>query len=182
MRFGKYFSPNKEWVPESIMSAASKDVLIVSGSGNESYNIDDLLGYPNDVGENGKEISDNFISVGATASRYGSNLVASYSNFGKSNVDVFAPGSDILSTTPGSQYEEQDGTSMASPAVAGIAAMVRSYYPKLSASQVKEIILKSGLPLKTKVSFNGDIKSFAEFSKSGRLANLYNALILASKY
>jgi subtilisin family serine protease len=182
MSFGKYFSPNPEWVHEAITYAASKDVLIVAGAGNESYNIDEIKSFPNDENENGKEITNNYIVVGATGSQYGSNLVASYSNYGKKNVDIYAPGSDILSTTPNNNYEKQGGTSMASPGVAGIAAMVRSFYPKLSATQVKEIVLKSGLQLKTKVSFAGEIKSFEELSKSARLANLYNALLLASKY
>lgn len=182
MSFGKYYSPHPEWVHEAIKYAASKDVLIVCGSGNESLNIDEKVSYPNDHDNTRREISENFIVVGATESRYGSGLVASYSNYGKKNVDVFAPGSEILSTIPNNEYEEQGGTSMASPGVAGIAALLRSYYPKLSASQVKEIILKSGLKLKTKVSYEGGIKSFAEFSKSASLANLYNAMLLASKY
>ena len=111
-------------------------------------------------------------------------MVSSFSNFGKINVDIFAPGGEIYSTTPQNDYESFGGTSMASPAVAGIAAMIRSQFPSLKASQVKEILINSGTPLITKVIVGGDpnnVKSFTELSKSGRIANLYNALILAEE-
>jgi subtilisin family serine protease len=122
--------------------------------------------------------------VGALEPKYGSNIVASFSNYGKQNVDVFAPGAKIYSTTPQNEYDTKGGTSMAAPAVAGIAALIRSYYPKLTAVQVKQIIMDSGLAIKTKVVVGGDtnsIKSFAELSKTGRIVNAYNAFIMAAK-
>ena len=73
---------------------------------------------------------------------------------------------------------------MAAPAVAGVAALIRSYFPKLTAAQVKKVLMDSGLPLKTKVIVGGDsnnIKPFSELSSSGRIVNAYNALILASR-
>ena len=110
--------------------------------------------------------------------------MADYSNYGKINVDIFAPGSEIYSTVPNNKYEYFDGTSMASPAVSGIAAIIRSQYPTLSATQVKRIILESGIVLNQKVTVGGiqaDQKPFASLSKSGKIVNLYNALILASQ-
>ena len=86
----------------------------------------------------------------------------------------------VYSTTPENEYDFKNGTSMAAPGVAGIAALVRSQYPKLSAAQVKQVILDSGLPLTTKVVVAGDasnVKPFADLSKSGRIANAFNALI-----
>ena len=130
----------------------------------------------------GAEISNTFIKVGATGPRYGSSLVAGYSNYGKNTVDVFAPGSQIYSTYPKQSYEYAQGTSMASPLVAGVAALVFSQYPNLSAAQVKEILMKSGLAINKKVSLeNRDVVPFSKLSKSGKLINAYNALIMASK-
>ena len=146
--------------------------------------MDDLPNYPNDTGYGG-EISDNFIEVGATEWRYGSDMIADYSNYGKNSVDIFAPGSKIHSTYPENTYKSIDGTSMAAPGVAGIAALIRSLYPHLTAPEVKRIILNSGLALGTKVVVPGNsgaVEPFGGLSKSGRLANAYNALILAGQY
>lgn len=183
MSFGKYYSPHSDWVKEAIIYAETKDVLLISGAGNESLNLDNKSSYPQD-NENGAEFANNFISIGATEEKYGSGMVAYYSNYGKSNVDVFAPGSNIYSTYPNNTYKAEGGTSMAAPAVAGIAALIRSYYPKLKAAQVKEIILNSGLPIKAKVVVAGkpeNVRSFSEICKSGKIVNAYNALVMASQ-
>jgi len=184
MSFGKQYSPHSDWVRNAIAYAGKKDVLLIAGAGNDGLDLDQKASYPNDQINNGPEVSDNYINVGAIDSKYGSEMVANYSNYGKINVDVFAPGSDIYSTVPHNDYESFDGTSMASPAVAGIAALIRSQYPKLTASQVKHAIMDSGLQLNIDVEVGGnpsDIKPFKDLSKSGRIVNLYNALILASK-
>jgi len=183
--FGKYFSPNPEWVIDAIKYAAENDVLIVNAAGNEGIDLDSNRVYPNDQDpENTNEVADNFLTVGALNYEYGSGLVANFSNYGKSNVDVFAPGTKIWSTTPNDTYEYLQGTSMAAPAVAGIASIIRGYYPKLSAAQVKQIIMNSGLSTKASVIVGGDntnTKKFESLSSSGKMANLYNALILADQ-
>lgn len=137
--FGKSFSPKAEWVYDAIKYAASKDVLIVHAAGNdgEDLEIPENRNYPNDDMGQSQEFVDNMITVGALSSSYGSEMVASFSNYGNHRVDVFAPGAEIYSTMPNGEYEFQGGTSMAAPAVAGVAALVRSYHPELSASQVK---------------------------------------------
>jgi subtilisin family serine protease len=183
--FGKYFSSNPEWVINAIEYAAANDVLIVNAGGNEGINLDEDTVYPNDqTPEDTEEISDNFLTVGALNYEYGANLVADFSNYGKRNVDVFAPGTKIWSTTPNNEYEFLQGTSMASPAVAGVAAIIRSFYPKLSAAQVKQIIIDSGLTTNAEVIVGGDrnnTQKFKDLSTSGKMVNLYNALILASQ-
>lgn len=183
--FGKYFSTNPDWVIDAIKYAADHDVLIVNAAGNDAEDLDQKRIYPNDQYPAApQEISDNFISVGALNYEYGSDMVASFSNYGKTNVDVFAPGVKIWSTTPNNEYEFMQGTSMAAPEVTGVAAMIRSYYPKLTASQVKHVIMDSGLPSNATVIIGGDennTKKFSDISTSGRIVNLYNALILASK-
>ncbi|MFV0564992.1 MAG: S8 family peptidase [Flavobacteriaceae bacterium] len=181
--FGKSYSPHSDWVRDAIAYASKNDVVFVHAAGNESKNVDTEPNFPDD-NVNFKEISDTYIRVGALNPKYGSNMVADFSNYGKNNVDVFAPGAQIYSTMPGNEYKAQGGTSMAAPAVAGIAALIRSQYPNLSAAQVKQIILNSGLPLNNKVVVGGDtnnVKPFNQLTKTGRIVNAYNALIMAAK-
>lgn len=181
--FGKSFSPHSQWVRDAIIYAGEKDVLFVHAAGNDSENIDVEHNYPNDAFGTGPEVSDNFITVGSLTNKYGSTMVSNFSNFGKVNVDVFAPGSDIYSTMPENEYDMQSGTSMAAPNVAGVAALIRSQYPSLTAAQVKKVLMDSGLPIKAKVSVGSkrQVKSLSEISTSGRIINAYNALILASQ-
>ena len=184
--FGKSFSPNAEWVYEAIQYAASKDVLIVHAAGNDSHNIDDSSNpnYPNDHRFGTQEIANNVITIGSLAPEYGPEMLSVFSNYGARNVDLFAPGSDIYSTMPGSEYDYSDGTSMAAPAVSGVAALIRSYYPKLSAVQVKQILMQSGLTTKTELLVpgqNGKTARFNEVAKSGKMLNAYNALLLADQ-
>lgn len=181
--FGKYYSPNKEWVQDALKYAASKDVLVIFAAGNDSKDLDVVNKYPSDSYDGAPEISNNVIIVGALNVEYGSNMVAPFSNYGKKNVDVFAPGMKIYATTPNQTYEYLQGTSMASPNVAGVAALIRSYYPKLTAAQVKQIIMNSGLALKNDVKVGEDQHkaNFSEVSKTGRIVNAYNALIMADQ-
>jgi len=183
--FGKYYSTHPDWVNDAIKYAADNDVLIVNAAGNEGLNLDENRVYPNDEwpGQT-QEIADNFINVGAMTSEYGSNMIASFSNYGQGSVDVFAPGAGIYATVPNNEYEYLSGTSMASPNVAGVAAVIRSLFPKLTAAQVKKVILDSGLSPSADVILSGDsskVKPFAEISETGNMVNLYNAIILASK-
>ena len=184
MSFGKSFSVNKEWVFEAIKYAAEKDVLLVHAAGNDGKNIDTANNWPNDSKDKEVEFADNMLTVGAMSLNYDKNLPATFSNYGKKNVDVFAPGVQIYSTVPKDEYEKYNGTSMASPEVAGIATLVRSYYPQLSASQVKHIIMNSGVKIDFKVIKPGEKEEmvpFSDLSVSGSVVNAYNALILADK-
>lgn len=189
--FGKSFSPHKDWVYDAIKYAAKKDVLIVHAAGNDGYNIDETknINYPNDSQDNIKEFADNLITIGAINKQYGENVVAPFSNFGKINVDVFAPGEEIYATVPNNKYKYLQGTSMASPNAAGVAALIRSYYPKLKAAQVKKILMESGVALPSMVvlgeSENPGEKpkafSSVESSKTAKMVNAYNALLMAEK-
>ncbi len=184
MSFGKSYSPNPEWVHEAFKYAASKDVLLVHAAGNDGKNIDKSDNFPTDAPNKVNEITNNIITVGAMTRQYDENLVATFSNYGKLNVDIFAPGLEIYSTIPKNEYKSIQGTSMAAPEVAGVAALVRSYYPQLSASQVKHILMNSG----TKVDFDvllpkgeGKKVPFSDLSVSGRVLNAYNALKMADE-
>lgn len=182
--FGKYYSPHSDWVYDAIKYAASKDVLIVNAAGNDALDLDTVNVYPNDQIDSGTEMANSFITVGALNYEYGDKLVANFSNYGKINVDVFAPGVKIYSTTPLDTYEFLQGTSMAAPEVAGVAAVIRSYYPKLTAPQVKQILMDSGIPANIEVMLGGDPSNkelFTNISKSGKMVNMYNAIIMADK-
>jgi len=188
--FGKGYSPKKEWVWDAIKYAASKDVLIVNAAGNDGKNIDKELTFPNDSKDLKTEISDNVITIGAMSEYYNENLPANFSNYGKINVDVFAPGVQIYSTTPENEYQKFSGTSMAAPSTAGVAALVRSYYPKLTASQVKHILMNSGILItfdvikpgsQSRENPKGEKVPFTDLSVSGRVVNAYNALLMADK-
>jgi len=188
MSFGKGYSPKSQWVYDAIKYAEKKDVLIVNSAGNASRDIDVNIVYPNDTPDMVNEISDNFLTIGATTLNYNENLLATYTNYGKNNVDIFAPGHDIYSAIPENRYMYRGGTSMATPAVSGIAALIRSYYPRLSASQVKQILMNSGSKLDIEVikpgspsleNPQGDKVPFSELSVSGRIVNAYNALKMA---
>ncbi|NVJ88550.1 MAG: S8 family serine peptidase [Flavobacteriaceae bacterium] len=180
--FGKAYSPKKQWVYDAIKYAASKDVLIVNAAGNDGKNIDIEKTFPNDSQDLVNEIADNVLTIGAMSANYSETLPASFSNYGKKNVDIFAPGVQVYSTTPENEYKKFNGTSMAAPATAGVAALIRSYYPKLTASQVKHIIMNSGTKINLEVIKPGtkDEKvKFEELSVSGRVVNAYNALKMA---
>jgi len=190
MSFGKAFSPYRHWVFDAIKYAEKHDVLLVHAAGNSNKDIDVEDNWPNDSMDKVVEIADNVLTIGAMSVNYDENLPASFSNYGKSNVDIFAPGVKIYSTFPKNEYKAISGTSMASPEVAGIAALVRSYYPQLSASQVKHIIMNSGTELDMEVILpgskseekpNGKKVKFSSLSISGKVANAYNALVLAEK-
>lgn len=157
--FGKYFSQNREWVIDAIKYAESKDVLVVIAAGNDSYDLDVTNKYPNDTYDGSPEYAKNVLIIGALSPTYGTKMVASFSNYGKNNVDIFAPGDKIYATTPLNTYEYLQGTSMASPNVAGVATLIRSYYPSLTAVQVKQIIMESGTPLKNQVVIGEDKQS-----------------------
>ena len=183
--FGKGFSPHPEWVWDAIRYASDNDVLIVNAAGNDGMDLDQNEVYPNDVrpGET-QEIGNTFITIGASTPEFNEGLVAGFSNYGNNNVDVFSPGVQIWATTPLDNYEYLQGTSMAAPAVAGVAAVIRSYFPKLSAAQVKQILMDSGLAGPGEVILGGDPntkKDFENISKSGHLVNMYNALIMADQ-
>ena len=186
--FGKRFSPNKNWVFEAIKYADENDVLIVNAAGNDGKNIDSRASYPTDTKDRITEFADNVITIGASSLSYDKNLPASFSNYGKINVDVFAPGVDIYSSVPNDKYEALSGTSMAAPSTAGVAALIRGYYPNLTAKEVKEILMNSGVKINFDVikpgsqsedSPEGELIPFAELSVSGRIVNAYNALQLA---
>ena len=181
--FGKKFSPHSDWVNDAMQYAAEKDVLIVNAAGNSANNIDlsENKSYPSDNFD-GKEFINNMITVGASTFRFDSTQVASFSNYGSKNVDIFAPGFQVYSSIRDGKFKYNNGTSMAAPHISGVAAVLRSFYPKLSASSIKNIILNSGISMNKKLKEPGseNILEPNSMSLTGKTVNLYNALIYAS--
>lgn len=183
----KQFSIHKEWILDAIKYASEKDVLIINGAGNDNMNLDLAKNfYPNDTDYEHPEVSDNFIMVGGNNYTIDKNLKYYNSNYGKENVDVFAPAQEIYAPVSLNKYEFVTGTSMAAPIVSGVAALIRSYYPNLNASEVKTIIMESGTLYDISVNVSSDFENevlvpFSSLSKSGKIVNAYNALLMAEK-
>jgi len=183
MSFGKYFSPGKKWVDEAVQYAEAHDVLIIHAAGNESRDMDSIPHYPIPVYEKAGRNSCCYITVGANAGGPDSLVLARFSNYGKKEVDLFAPGVKVYSTLPANQYAAYSGTSMAAPVVTGIAALLLEYYPLLSAGQLKYILMHSVMVLpesQVKWAATGKTIDFNQLSVSGGIVNAYNALMLAS--
>ncbi|WP_281322200.1 S8 family serine peptidase [Flavobacterium aestivum] len=185
MSFGKEFSLHKEWVFEAFKYAEEHNVLLIHSAGNNKFNVDENPYYPSDNCFDGsKEVCSNFINVGSISLKLNSMFVSRFTNYGKQNVDLFAPGDEIYTTGAGNVYKTDSGTSLAGPMVSGTAALIWSYYPKLTATEVKQIIMDSGTPYDLEVIVPGtkDKKvPFSELSKSGKVLNVYNAMLMAEK-
>ena len=190
MSFGKAFAKDKQVVDDAVRFAIENDVLLVHAAGNDGQDNDATPNFPNrnfvdSLGINKGEASA-WIEVGASGWKNDTDLVASFSNYGRRSVDVFAPGVDIHSTMPGSTYKDQQGTSMAAPVVAGLAALIRSYYPQLSAVEVKRIIMQSVTRVDQRVKVAGPDGrnmrvSMNDICVTGGVVNAYRAIQLAEQ-
>ena len=190
MSFGKGYSWHEKVVEDAIKYAEKNDVLLVHAAGNSSQDNDTSDNFPNDIYKGkgflffkGKEKKyENWLEIGALNYQVGDNLAAPFSNYGAENVDLFAPGMQINSTIPDDGYQNAQGTSMAAPVVAGVAAVLRSYFPTLTAVQVKNILMNSSTKLSYEVlvpGSNSDKVSFSELSVSGGVVNAAKAVEMA---
>ena len=177
MSFGKYWTPNKEYVDAAIEYALSKDVLLVHAAGNDAKNKDVEDSYPTRR-LNSNKVAPNWIEVGASSSsKSPKKMIADFSNYGATTVDFFAPGVDIYSTVPDYNYENASGTSMACPATAGVAALIRSYFPELTAVQVREVLMTTTTKYNKKViAPNGEKMKMKEICITGGFVNAANAV------
>ncbi|WP_367210954.1 S8 family serine peptidase [Sphingobacterium sp. R2] len=191
MSFGKGYAYNKQTVDDAVKYAESKDVLMIHAAGNDSEDNDIEPNFPmkyyTDAKGDTTGVANAWITVGATGLRLDNELLADFSNYGKKTVDVFAPGVHINSTIPDSKYKEEQGTSMAAPVVAGLAAMIRSYYPTLSAVETKRIIMESvekpDQLVQVKVGEDATkTVRLSDISVTGGIVNAYNAIIKAEEY
>ncbi len=191
MSFGKGYSPQKAYVDAAMKYAADHDVLLVHAAGNDSENNDTDPNFPNDnynkpykagLFKKDKNVP-TWMEIGALSWKTGERRVAGFSNYGKKNVDLFSPGHQLYSTVPDGKYGNASGTSMASPAAAGVAAIIRSYYPELSAKQVKGIMEKSVVKQDGEVYKPGTTEKikFSELCVSGGIISATNAVTMAEQ-
>ncbi|MFA6945317.1 MAG: S8 family peptidase [Pedobacter sp.] len=189
MSFGKSYAWDKKVVDEAVRYAVSKGALLVHAAGNDGKNTEKEDNFPNRLFTDSTGVTmgtaQGWIEVGASGWKNDEELLASFSNYGGKTVDVFAPGVKINSTMPGSNYKENDGTSMAAPVVSGLAALIWSYYPQFTALQIRDIIMNSVIKVdqKVKIKEDGDNRRvlMSEISVTGGIVNAYNALQLAEK-
>lgn len=188
MSFGKGQSPDKKLVDQAVKYAMKHDVLLVHAAGNSSKNIDIEENYPTDLYEKRglfgkKKYAKAWLEVGALGRLADENSVASFSNYGQKNVDIFAPGHLVYSAMPGNKYKAASGTSFAAPVVAGVAAIIRANFPEFSAEEVKQIIMDSGDSIDVPViqPGTGEKVNFSTLSVSGKRVNAYEAYRLAEQ-
>jgi subtilisin family serine protease len=185
MSFGKEFSLHRKWVFDAFKYAEKNNVLIVSSAGNSRYNLNIKKDYyTNDNLDNGEEVTDNFLLVGGISNKLNNKFLYSSTNYGNIDVDLFAPADDIYTTLPNNKYILDSGTSLASAITSGVAALLYAYYPNLTASQVKHILMDAGLEYTLEVNTpteedKNKTTPFNQLSKSGKVLNAYNAFIMA---
>lgn len=186
MSFGKKYSWDKKVVDDAVKYAESKGVLLMHAAGNDHTDIDEVVHYPCKKYENGDAAS-NFIDVGALNWQPADKIVATFSNYGKKTVDIFAPGVDIYSTLPENEYKDLSGTSMATPVACGVAAVLKSYYPTLTPQQLKKILIKSSIKTYKnekviKPGTKDEMIKFDKLGKNGGIVNLFEAVKMAEKF
>ena len=180
MSFGKAYSPGKSVVDEAAQYAAERGVLLVHAAGNDGKNLANGMNFPTDRTTTGDLVS-TWMEIGASSSDMEA-LAAGFSNYAQEEVDLFAPGAAVKSLAPGGETQVANGTSFAAPVVAGVAALVMSYFPDLSAEEVRQILLDSATPMAetmTPQPGSGEAVSFGTLSVTGGIVNAEAAIRLA---
>lgn len=173
--FGKYSSLNKEVVDHAIAYAEQKDVLIVNSAGNDGFDNDTTIYYPNDLSTNGKRFS-NMITVGASGAKVGNSLVPRFTNYGQSSVDLLAPGVMIQSLATGNKYFYSSGTSLSAPIVSGIAALLVTLKPDLKPRQIKDYLMQTTSHFPGKIIYGRQPMYLTDFCRTGGIVNAYAAV------
>ena len=179
MSFGKSYSPHQKEVYEAFKYADSKGVLLVHAAGNDAADVDVNPNFPSSMYSFQTAALAHFLTIGASTRFAKEELAAVFSNYGQTKVDVFAPGFEIYNTVPQSSYMKLQGTSMAAPMVAGVAAMLKSYFPTMTMSEIKDVMLKSSASYKGKKHMKPgteDLVDFASLSVTGAVVNVKNAV------
>ncbi len=179
MSFGKAYSPHQKEVYEAFKYASDKGVLLVHAAGNDHKDIDVEPNFPTYKYSFQTEKLPLFLTIGSSTKDKKGKLPSAFSNYGQYGVDVFAPGSEIYNAVPQSDYKILQGTSMASPMVAGVAAMLKSYFPDFTMQEIKDVMLASAKSYKGVEQTHPETKEMVDFgtlSVTGGVINVYNAV------
>ena len=184
MSFGKLYSPEKPVVDSAVRYAAARGVLMVHAAANEGSDNDRAPEYPT-PGYVGGGRAATWLDVGASGPVVGPDLAAYFSNYGRTSVDLFAPGVEMFVAHPGGRYERGQGTSYAAPVVSGVAALLMAYFPALTAADVRRILIASATPYReVMVTLPGTEKQqvpFGTLSVAGGVVNAYEAVRMAQR-
>ena len=181
-----YPEAQKIWVSEAIRYAEQKGVLVIVPAWELSYDLSLVTFYPNRWMD-GKEEMTNLMVISSSDKNGNPSMKSS---FGEKEVDMYAPGIDILSTYTGDTYQSGSGVMLATSMVAGVAALVKSYYPELTGAQIRTILLESvtsrkGIEVEKEIrvaqQVTQDLFLFEQLCLSAGILNAYNALVVAEK-
>lgn len=179
MSFGKAYSPHQKEVYDALAYADAKGVLLVHAAGNDGADVDVTDNYPTSTYSFQTKKNDHYLTIGAST-KDPKHLAADFSNYGLTKVDVFAPGFEIYNSVPQSEYKILQGTSMAAPMVAGVAAMLKSYFPNMTMLEIKNVILSTSkkYPKATtlKPGTEADQVSLASISVTGGVVDVAAAV------
>lgn len=181
-----YPDNQKKWVDEALKYAESKGVLVVVPTREYSVDMAKMEFYPNRWMTGEKELTN--LMIVASSDKNGNPSMSS--NYGAKEVDLFAPGTDVYSSYTGDTYQKASGAGLAAAATVGVAALIKAYYPELSGSQIRNLLIKSvtsradaevekGIRVKDRVT--QDLFLFGDLCLSKGILNAYNAVIAADK-
>lgn len=181
-----YPEDQKKWITEALQYAEGKGILVIVPVWDLSRDLAKETFFPNRWMTGGKELTN--LMVVASSNKEGNPSMRS--NYGARELDLFAPGMDVFSTYTGDTYQTGTGVGLAAASVAGVAALIKAYYPALTGTQIRDILLESvtsraGVEVEKGIEVNGkptqDLFLFEDLCLSGGILNAYQAVMAADK-
>lgn len=181
-----YPTEQKQWITDELKEAEKKGAIIIVPAWNTSVDMDKVEFFPNRRMSKDKELTN--LMIVASSDKKGNPVMDT--NYGAKTLDIYAPGTDIYSAYMGDTYRTETGENLAAATVAGVAALVKSYFPKLTGSQIRDILLKSvtsrkGVEVEKGIRVNDrpsqDLFLFDDLCISGGIVNAYQAILEAEK-
>lgn len=182
-----YPENQKKWISEALRYAEGKGVLVMVPTSEYAVDLSKDTFFPNRWMAGGKELTN--LMVVASSDKSGNPSMSS--NYGKKEVDLYAPGIDIYTTYTGDTYQTGKGAGLAVATTAGVAALIKSYYPHLTGSQIRDLLLKNVTPRADVEVEKGirlasgqqsqDLFLFGDLCLSGGILNAYQAVVAADK-
>ena len=181
-----YPEDQKKWISEALEYAESKGVLAITPAWEASQDLSKDIYFPNRWMTGKKELTN--LMVVSSSDKEGNPSMTS--NYGAKEVDLYAPGIDIYSTYTGDTYQTGTGIGLAAATTVGVAALLKAYYPQLTGTQIRNILLESvtsrkDVEVEKGIRVNGqasqDLFLFGDLCLSGGILNAYQAVVAADK-